>query len=534
MKRCPECDREYDNTMMFCLDDGAGLLYGPASMDEPPTAFIHSTAAPGEAPTRLDIHTTNQPDNSNAVAVLPFANLSRSEDNEYFSDGLAEELLNVLSKIGGIRVAARTSAFAFKGKQASIEEIGRALHVQFVLEGSVRMAGERVRIAVQLVDVENGYYLWSETYDRTMDDIFAMQDDIAHSVVAELRSHLVDGAGAEMDEKVASEVANAVKGRAANPEAHRLMLLGRYLIDRTTQDDTLKATEYFRQALELDPGYALCWAELGQAYRFAAGAGWDELESGIIKAREAAERAIALEPDLAEGYAVLSWIHLMDLDFRKAESMSSKALELAPGNSFVLLRVASVRQSLGLFDNIIDLYQKALILDPLSARCLHNFGRTNYYMGRLAEAESAFSRALELAPQKLLTRASLALVLLAQGRSDEALAQAMLEPGEFWRLRSLAIIYNAAGRRADSDEALDRLVSESAKEYAFQIAEIYSSRGEPDAALDWLGRALAERDPGLYGVKVSPELRSLQGNPRYQQLLRKIGFPDENLSRDAL
>jgi len=221
-----------------------------------------------------------------------------------FSDGLAEELLNVLSKIRGLRVAARTSAFSFKQKQTTISEIGRTLNVASVLEGSIRMAGNRVRISVQLIKVEDGYQLWSETYDRTMDDIFAVQDDIAQSVVEELRTRLLgESVGPDASERVRSEVAVAAKGRAGDPEAQRLMLLGRYFLDRMTREDTAKGIVYLRGALDLDPGFALCWAELGRAYSIEAGRAWKPVEEGFGLARDAARRSLALEPDLAVGYA---------------------------------------------------------------------------------------------------------------------------------------------------------------------------------------------------------------------------------------
>src|SRR5262249_17860184 len=232
-----------------------------------------------------------------ASAVLQFWNLSRGEEGDYFSDGLGEELLNVLSKIRGLRVAARTSAFSFKGKQVTVAEIGWALNVASVLEGSVRLAGDRVRISVQLVKVEDGYHLWSESYDRKMDDIFAVQDDIARSVVAELRVRLLgENLSRNLSGVLRDEIAEAVKGRTVNPEAQRLMLLGRHFLDRTTREDTTKAIEYFRQALELDPEFALCWAEMARGYSIEAGRGWVPVSEGFDRAREVVNRALSLEP----------------------------------------------------------------------------------------------------------------------------------------------------------------------------------------------------------------------------------------------
>ena len=273
-----------------------------------------------------------------SIAVLPFVNRSSSAEDEYFSDGLADELLNVLAKIRGLRVAARTSSFQFKGKNDDIAVIGRKLNVATVLEGSVRKAGSRMRISVQLVNVADGYHLWSETYDRTFDDIFAVQDDIAQSVVQELRTRLLgDAADAKASQEVTAQVAAAAKGRATDPEAHRLFLQARHLVDRINRDDTAKAIGYLKQALELDPAFALAWARAGRAYSTEAGHGWAPVAEGYARAREAVARALALEPDLAEAHAQMGWIQMThDWDWRGAEASYRRALELAPGNAAVL------------------------------------------------------------------------------------------------------------------------------------------------------------------------------------------------------
>jgi TolB-like protein len=255
--------RDYaDETLNFCLDDGSALLDGPASREgrtqvmARPLSGSHPAAAPTfDFPTQiLNPQPAFASPPANSIAVLPFVNIGSDPDVEYFSDGLAEELLNVLSKIQSLRVAARTSSFSFKGRSTTVSEIGQALNVGSVIEGSIRMSGGRMRISVQLVKVENGYQFWSETYDRVMDDIFAVQDDIARSVVGELRSRLLgEGAPDDLNKQVIKEVANATRGRSDNPEAQRLMLLGRYFLDRTTSEDATRAIRHFRDAVELDP-----------------------------------------------------------------------------------------------------------------------------------------------------------------------------------------------------------------------------------------------------------------------------------------
>ncbi len=480
-----------------------------------------------ETPTQMyHVSTVGTNESGNTIAVLPFVNMSRSEDGDYFSDGLAEELLNVLAKIRGLRVAARTSSFSFKGKQTTIAEIGKILNVASVLEGSIRMVGNRVRISVQLVTVEDGYHLWSKTYDRTMDDIFAVQDDIAQSVVEELRMTLLgESIGPNASERVRSEVAEAARGRAVDPEAQRLMLLGRYFLDRLTRDDTEKAIGYFRQALDLDPNYALCWAELGRAHAIEAGRAWIPLEKGFDLGRDAAKRSLELEPELAEGHALLGRIQITnDLDLTGAEVSLERALELAPGSSAVMDGASVLYYKLGRLDESLKLGRRVLVQDPLSASFWHNLGLTCHSAGRLAEAEAAFRKAVELAPLRVVSGALLALVLMDEDRIDDALAQATSEPDGFWRLWSLAIIYNAAGQKNDADEALATLIAEHAEGNEYQIAEVYAMRGEIENAFEWLERAIIDRDAGITHAKVNPRFRPLHGDSHWSVILKKIGF----------
>jgi len=463
---------------------------------------------------------------ANTIAVMPFRNLSRTEDGDYFSDGLAEELLNLLSKIKGLRVAARTSAFSFKDKQTTVAEIGRKLNVASVLEGSLRMAGNRVRIAVQLTNVADGYQLWSEVYDRPMDVIFEVQDDIAQSVVRELRQMLLgDDAGADASINVTGEVSVASRGRAANPEAQRLMFLGRYFLDRTTREDTAKAIGYFRDALNLDPGFALGWAELARAYAVEAGRVWVPVSEGFDRARDAARRSLALEPDLAEGHAQLGRVQLThDRDLLGAEKSYARALELAPGSSSVLDGAALLAYKLGRLQDAMDLYRGVLVQDPLSAAFWHNLGLAAHTAGLLAESERAYRKAIELVPQRSVSHALLSLVLLDQGRVDEALDQAAAEPYEMWRLWASAIVHHAARHDTESDEALRVLTEEHAAGNAYQIAEVYSIRGDIDHAFEWLERAFDERDSGLTHIRVNPHYRALHDDTRWNELLKRIGF----------
>jgi serine/threonine protein kinase/tetratricopeptide (TPR) repeat protein len=463
-----------------------------------------------------------------SIAVLPFVNRSPSSEDEYFSDGLSDELLNVLARIRGLRVTARTSSFHFKGKDVTIAEVGKALNVATVLEGSVRKAGNRVRISVDLVKVSDSSHLWSETYDRTLEDIFAVQDDIAQSVVKELRTTLLgEEPDSDASRQAKAEVARAAKGRGTDPEAHRLYLMARYLLDRMTRDDTAKAVEYLKQVLALDPEFALAWAELGRAYMSEANSGWAPVVEGFGRARKAVNRALSLEPDLAEGHSQMGLIQVIhDWDFRAAGVSSARALELDPGNWRMVGRAGARAMNMGHSEEAIELYHRALQLDPLSAHAYTNLGFALYAQDRFAEAEAAYRRSLELAPQRITTRAHLSLTLLAEGRSEEALAEAAEEPHESFRLWALAIIHHGMGNRAKSDEVLREEIEKDAEGGAYQIAEVYGARGEVDAALEWLERAFEQRDAGLFEVKCSPRLRSLHGDPRWGAFMKKMGFED--------
>ena len=460
-----------------------------------------------------------------SIAVLPFVNLSRDEENEYFADGLTEELQNVLTKIKGVRVASRTSSFFFKGKDVDIPTVAQKLNVAIVLEGSVRKAGQRIRISVQLVHVTTDSQLWSQTYDRTLDDIFEVQDDIAHAVVKQLRTTLLgETADAKVDTKVMAQVAVAVKGRATNPEAHRLYLQARHFIDRTTREDTAKGIVYLKEALGLDPQFALGWAELGVAYAREADQGYVLVDQGYGRAGAAAARTLALEPNLAEGHALTGWLYMVyEWDWRRAEASYRRALELGPSNALILRRAGLLAETLGRLDEAIEFDRRAVEQDPLSAVAYNNLGMHLYATGRFAEAEAALRKALELTPQSVGTRANLSLNLLGQSRGEEALEEAMREPDDWPRLWALAIIHDARGHRAESDAALRKLIT---MDSAYQVAEVYASRGEANLAFEWLERAYIQRDPGLCGVKLSMSLRSLRVDPRWEEFLRKMRLVD--------
>jgi len=463
-----------------------------------------------------------------SIAVLPFVNMSRDEDNEYFADGLAEELLNVLSKIRGLRVAARSSAFRFKGRAADAADVGRALNVGTLLEGSVRKAGNRMRIAVRLVKVSDGYQFWSETYDRTLDDIFAVQDDIAQSVVKELRNTLLERSNDPAAERDATAaVAEAVKGRSSDPEAHRRFLYARHFIDRNTRDETARGIGYLKEALAIDPAFALAWAELGRAYSNEANWGWSTATEGFVRAREALMHALALEPDLAEGHAGIAWIQIAhDWDWRGADATLHRALELAPGNAIVLHQAGIVAGINGRFEDGIALGRRAIEQDPLSPSAHFYQGMTLHAAGRSGEAVTAVERALELAPQSAAMHACLAVVLVVDGRLAQAREHMRQEPEEWGRLFARGVVEKAAGREVESLAALRELASKYAGDAAYQVAEIHAFRGEADSAFEWLARARMQHDAGIAWTKIDPLLRALHADARWGGFVQEIGLAE--------
>jgi serine/threonine protein kinase/Tfp pilus assembly protein PilF len=451
-----------------------------------------------------------------SIAVLPFVNRSANADDEYFADGLADEILNVLAKIRGLKVSARTSSFQFRSKDVPLPEIGGKLGVETVLDGTVRKAGDRVRVAVQLVSVASGDHLWSETYDRTVEDIFAVQDDIAHSVVKELRTTLLG----ERDDSDASgqaraDVAGASRGRSTSPEAHRLFLEGRFHLDRRTQDDVRKGIEKLEAAVALDPNFAAAWAELGRGFTVGANLGVMEVRVGYAKSRNALARALVLEPDLAEAHSGMGWIALsFDWDWDAAKESFDRAVAMAPNDALNLRRAAALPLARGDAAEAVRIYELARDVDPLSAITWHNLGIALHRADRLAESEAALRKVLELNPQNAGTHGYLAGVLVDAGRPEDALAEAQVETNPSFEPWSKAIALQALGRTEESRQWLERLLSTDS---GLLPAEAHAFRGETDQAFAQIEKGRAGRYSSLTFYLGSPQLRSLHGDPRWAE-----------------
>ncbi len=470
--------------------------------------------------------------NAPSIAVLPFVNMSRDEENEYFADGLAEELLNVLAKIKGLRVASRTSAFSFKGTRSDTPTIAQKLGVAHLLEGSVRKAGNRVRITAQLIEVATDSHLWSETYDRELTDIFAVQDDIAQAVVTELRRALFGATDADIHQgiaarEVASEVAQAAQGRGDDAEAYQLYMQGRAHVIRFTREDNARAIELFRQAVAVQPGLALAWAGISMANNQAVATGWVVPAEGYRQARAAAERALALAPDLVEGHVALGHVRASgDLDWKGADASFRRAIELAPGSTAGLFSASWLARIFGRIDEAIVLGRRVVELDPLSARSHYTLAQILSESGALDEAEAALATAQRLRPDGPRHHAVLGRIRLYQGRHAEALTEFEQDRVDWERKTGVALALFALGRTAEADAALQAIIDQDAETAAIQIAEIHAFRNETDAAFHWLERAFVQHDHGVSLLRGNAIFRRLHDDPRWQPYLAKIGIAD--------
>ena len=455
---------------------------------------------------------------SPSIAILPLTNLSSDKEQEYFSDGLTEELLNLLAKVPGLRVAARTSAFAFKGKNEDVVEIAQKLHVATVLEGSVRRSGDQIRISTQLINASDGYHLWSETYDRKLTDVFAVQDEIARAVVGALKLKLL-------------QAPSSKDRRATNPEAYNQYLLGRQFFLRSNAEDFRRAMQAYRKAVELDPGYAPAWAGLSSATFWVANeeASAAAIAAGFEQARAAAEKAVALAPDLPDGFLARGGGRAaMQSDYAGAGEDLQRALALAPENADVLFTyaVAFLRPTGRLAEAAATL-RKACEADPLNARFWGALGGTLVFLSEFGPAREALNRSLEISPAQSSTAWYICLSSLLEGRPAEALAVSQRPTTELFRLVGAALAQHDLGHGKESQQLLDEMIAKYAEGGAYQIAEVYAWRGEKDHAFEWLERARAQHDGGLIYLKVDPALRALRGDSRWRPLLKAVNLPTD-------
>lgn len=453
-----------------------------------------------------------EPGWSSSVAVLPFANLSADEEQDYFCDGLTEEMISRLSRIRGLRVTARTSAFAFKGDNRDVREIGRRLGVDRVLEGSVRRDASRLRVTAQLIDVADGFHVWSEVFDRETGAVLSLQDEIAGAVARALKMTLIEPA--------------SPLAQTDSIEAYNEFLLGQHYYATPTQENLEKALGHFRKAVATDPDYARAWAGLAATLAFRANVGFAPTASGRAEAMKAVDRALAIDDRLAYGYVVRGWIRMtFDWDWRGAEADFARALRLDPAKGY--FAAAQLALALGRFDRASALSRRAAELDSLNTSVLMNQALTEFYAGRLDEAAEVFRRLHDLDPDRGNVHALLAHVHLARSLPEAALTALEDEKDPFFRLPVEAMAYHALGREPESYEALARFIERYKDGNAYQIAQVHAYRGEAAKAFEWLEIAFRDRDGGLYLTKVDPYFKEMRADPRFAAFLRKLGLPND-------
>jgi serine/threonine-protein kinase len=472
-----------------------GLVYYFARPGAVPASAPGAAAAPAAA--------------SPSIAVLPLVNLSSDKEQEYFSDGLTEELLNLLAKVPGLRVASRTSAFAFKGKNVKMSEIGHELGVATVLEGSVRKSGDQVRITTQLINAADGYHLWSETYDRKITDVFAVQDEIAAAVVKALKLKLLAHPGAQAR-------------RTGSVEAHDLYLRGLYFWNLRTKESLTRAAEFFRAAIQADPAYALAYAGLADALEIRTGYAWIRGGEARAQAKGAALRALELDPDLGEAHASLGMILVDEYQLPRALDHYRKAIALRPDYATAHHWYATALASVGQVDEGRRQIDEALRLEPTSRIINTNAGVVAVMARDFTRAEAAYRSALELAPDFEYARSQLAMLYAVEGRKAQALAEVeKVSPNGEYRT-TIPIVFAMAGRREEAERLARELEDLSTREYVppSLLADVWVALGDREKAIAALRRACREKDGawGLY-VKVDPIYDGMRSDPRFGEIL---------------
>jgi TolB-like protein/Tfp pilus assembly protein PilF len=450
-----------------------------------------------------------------SIAVLAFENMSGDPDQEFFSDGISEELLNQLAKIPELRVTSRSSAFSFKGKDFKIADVGRELNVSNVLEGSVRKAGNMVRITAQLIRVDGDVHLWSETYDRSLDNIFAIQDEIASEVVTKLKITLLG---------------HAPDARKTDPQAYALYLQGRHLRRQTVAGAYDKAQALLQQALEIDPDYAEAWAELASTYTNQANLGLRPYDEAFLLAREAINKAITIDPEYAQAHANLGYIaRSYDNDLVAAAYQLQLALQLEPANTNIIRSAASLIMSLGRLDEAIALSEFVVARDPVSPRSHSNLALYYTYAGRWDNAIASSRTAQALSPGYSGGHYQIGIALLFKDEPQAAL-EAMQAEKSIWGMVGLPLAYHALGRKDESDAALAALIEEYEKSAPYNIAYIFAYRNEVDLAFEWLDKAEKYKDTGLTDIINEHLFSNLHEDPRWLPFLERIGYAPAQLA----
>jgi TolB-like protein len=452
-----------------------------------------------------------------SIAVLPFADMSSTKDQEYMGDGLAEEILNLLAQVDGLQVAGRTSSFSFKGKAARLEEIGKELRVANVLEGSVRRAGQRIRVTAQLVKASDGFHVWSQDFDRDLSDVLTLQDEIARAVVVAIAPRLTGRPHAE-------------RGPAPSADAYAAYLEGRHGVGVLDLASLRRAEEALQRAVDLEPRFAPAHAALAQVYGTLAGY-FAETPAEVTRfatlERAAADRAIALDPGLGDAYAARAHnASQYTWEWNRSLEDAQRAVELSPGSADTRLNLSLTLCSMGRVDEGLRELRRALGADPLNPAAWHSLGTESLDSGDVTTAHEALAQLERLAPDSARTRWFRGAVRQAEGRCVEALAEYRTLTLDFARLTGLATCEHHLGHEAASLAAVHELETRLAGSAAWQVVQVRGYRGELDLAFQWMERARVQHDAGLSGIKRDRFIAALRKDPRYGAFLRKLGLPE--------
>jgi len=453
------------------------------------------------------------PATEKSIAVLPFADMSEKHDQEYFADGMAEETLNQLAKIPELKVIGRTSSFQFKGKAEDLRKIGTTLGAAYILEGSVRRSGDRLRVTAQLIDTRNGAHRWSETFDRSVTDVLQIQSEIALGLARALQIEITSSA--------------PTRGTPNSLEAYDKFLRGLHAREQFNRSGMQEAIADFKQALELDPRLISAEEQLAVTQWDMSGWGFILPGPGQKEARAAAQRALALDAHAATAHAVLCDLYTKyDWDWTSAGRECGVARQLSPHSSYVLDAAANLQEALGNWEAASELLEAARAADPLDPRVLETSGEVYMRMGRISDAEQAYRRLIAISPTYVDAYRSLATTLVVSGRAKEALAEATKETESMERALGLTIVNHALNRPQPRDQALAELETQARELWPMSVAEAHAFVGHKDLAFEWLRRAYDEKDTTLYWIKGDPLLRSLEADARYKLFLRKMNLPE--------
>jgi serine/threonine-protein kinase len=450
-----------------------------------------------------------------SIAVLPLLNESGNPGDEYFSDGLSEELIAALAQVKGLKVIGRSSSFRFKDKKEDSKTIGKKLGVTTLLEGTVRKQGDKVRIVAELVNAADGTELWTRTFDRELKDIFAVQAEIADAVATSLELTVLGG-----------KESSAKNAATKSMEAHNAYLQGHFYFERGNFNDYRKSVGFFEQATRLDPDYAMAYAERAEAWAWIGDLSSGKQKEAWTAAGSDAEKAVAIDPGLAEAHAALGWVRFF-IEWKFAEGLAelARAQQLSPWNPTANDLMARVVVYLGQFQEAEKLARQAVELDPLAYQARTSLARILFTEGKLDEAEASARKAAELQPAAAGNHRWQVSVAIQRGDGEAALREAQLEPNEGYQHFELALAHYVRGDRRAADEALAELIAKDRDFLAYQIAEVYAWRGETDKAFEWLQVSLDNHDTGTLSLFINPFMRGLRHDARYKSLLAKIGLP---------